>query len=59
MAGIQVRKKDLGLSSCCKEGLAAMSENSGEKHIKVKIYCQGCLKIEKVLIREIRERRAA
>jgi len=57
MAGIQVRKKDLGISACCQEGQAAMSENIGEKHIKVKIYCMGCLKIGNVFIREIRERR--
>jgi len=57
MAGIQVRKKDIGISECCKEGQAAMSENIGEKHIKVKIYCMGCLKPEKIFIREIRERR--
>jgi len=58
MAGIQVRKKDIEISKCCKEGLTPMSTGPGENHIVVDLRCNGCLAVIKTFYREIRERSA-
>lgn len=57
MGRTSVREEDLIKSACCGEKPLPVAEFLGSGHIKVKHYCSGCLKVLKVHIRAVKERR--